>query len=127
MKHFTKIQVACVLFAVFIGAIVYAADTGIGKPFFDFVRGFPLGDKISHFFLMGTLATLANLACAGRRLIRGVAVPGLGTTIVAVIVLAEEISQIWIPGRTFEFYDLLADGLGIACGEFVATKLRARR
>jgi VanZ family protein len=126
MNQLAKIRIACVAFALFLGAIVFAADTGIAKPAFDFVRGLPLGDKSFHFLLMGTLSALANLACAGRRLIPGFAIPGLGTAIVVIVVLAEEISQIWIPGRTFEFYDLLADGLGIACGEFVAAKLRVR-
>jgi hypothetical protein len=123
-----RIRAACFLFALFIGSVVYAADMGIGQRYFDYVRSFPLGDKISHFLLMGTMSALANLAARGRRVRCGPLAFGLGTLIVAAIVLAEEISQIWIPGRTFDLFDLAADFLGIACGEFIATRYsRVRR
>jgi hypothetical protein len=126
MSSLKSIRIVCVLFALFVGSIVYAVDTGIGKPIFDFVRSLPLGDKISHFFLMGTLAGLANLAfgrrTAGSRRIS----PGLGTVIVAIVVVAEEISQIWIPGRSFDLLDLAADFLGIAGGDFAARALWSR-
>jgi hypothetical protein len=94
MSHINKVRIACCLFAVILVAIVYAADAGIAKPAFDFVRGLPLGDKVSHFVLAGTMSTLANLAFQGRRLNGSRYAPGLPTIILAVIVVAEEISQI---------------------------------
>jgi VanZ family protein len=121
-----KIRLACFLFALFIGSVVYSADMGIGQRYFDIVRSFPLGDKISHFCLMGIMAALANLAARGRLARFGPASFGMGTAIVAVVVLAEEISQIWVPGRNFELFDLLADFLGIACGAIVATRYRRK-
>ena len=42
----------------------------------------------------------------------------------AIFVVAEEFSQIWIPGRNFELLDLSADLLGIACGDLVARRLQ---
>jgi VanZ family protein len=119
-----RIRVACFVFALFIGLVVYAADVGIGKHYFDIVRSFPLGDKISHLCLMGIMSALANLAARGRRIRLGPISFGLGTVIVAAVVVAEEISQIWVPGRTFDLFDLVADFLGIACGEILAARYR---
>ncbi len=122
MRHLDPIRLAFILFALFVGSVVYAADAGIGKPFFDAIRSQPLGDKISHFFLMGTLATLANRAFGRRSVRSGWLAAGIGTLVVLTVVVAEEISQIWIPGRTFELYDLAADFLGIACGEWIGRR-----
>jgi hypothetical protein len=119
-----RIRIACFLFALFIGSVIYAADMGIGQRFFDFVRSFPLGDKISHFCLMGIMSALANLAARRRRIRLGPISFGLGTAIVVAVVVAEEISQIWVPGRTFDLFDLAADFLGIACGEILAARYR---
>jgi VanZ family protein len=122
MTHINKIRAACFLFAVFLGAVVYAADVGIAKPVFDAVRALPLGDKVSHFALTGVLSVLTNLAFRCRRLSGSRFAPSVGTLVVMLVVVAEEISQIWIPGRNFEFFDLTADFLGIACGDFAAIK-----
>ncbi len=119
-----RIRVACFLFALFIGSVVYAADMGIGQRYFDIVRSFPLGDKISHFVLMGMMSALANLAAQGRQIRLGPISFGLGTVIVAAVVVAEEISQVWVPGRTFDLFDLLADFLGIVCGAILAARYR---
>jgi VanZ family protein len=119
-----RIHLACFLFALFIGSVVYSADVGIGQRYFDIVRSFPLGDKISHFVLMGIMSALANLAARGRRMHLGPMSFGLGTAIVAIVVVAEEISQLWIPGRTFDLLDLVADFLGIVCGEILAAHHR---
>jgi len=70
---------------------------------------------------MGTMSALANLTARGRR-VSFLSFVGLGTIIVAAVVVAEEISQIWIPGRTFDLYDLAADFLGIAGGQALATR-----
>jgi VanZ family protein len=103
-------------------AVVYAANAGICQRYFDIVRSLPLGDKVSHFLLMGTMAAMANLAFKRRTIAVGSLRPGIGTTVVAVIVVAEEISQIWIPGRTFDLFDLTADFLGMACGDLLARR-----
>src|SRR5258707_14421311 len=120
----TRTRVACFLFALLIGSVIYAADMGIGQRYFDIVRSFPFGDKISHFVLMGIMSALANLATRGRRARFGPISPGVGTTIVAIVVVAEEISQLWIPGRNFDLFDLAADFLGITCGELLAVRYR---
>lgn len=114
------VRAALFVFSAILGSIIFAADAGIAAPVFDFVRSFPLGDKIAHFILMGTLALLANLVLSRGLLARSRHSILIGTAVVAGIILLEEISQIWIPGRTFSFSDLTADALGIACGSFSA-------
>jgi VanZ family protein len=42
---------------------------------------------------------------------------------VAIVVVGEETSQIWIPGRNFDLLDLTADFIGIAGGELAARRL----
>jgi VanZ family protein len=126
MKRIQHTRLACFLFTLFLASIVYAADTGIGKPVFDFVRYLPLGDKVSHFLLMGTLSILANLSLQTRTLGGGRLAPGIGTVLVTTVVVAEEFSQIWVPARSFDLLDLTADFLGIAGGEMAARALWSR-
>jgi len=123
MHCLNRFRIVCVLFVLFLGSVVYAADMGIGQPYFDVIRSLPLGDKASHFALMGVFSVLANLALQRRTLRPGRVGVRLGTVAVSVAVVTEELSQIWIPGRTFDFWDLAADFLGIACGALAARLL----
>jgi hypothetical protein len=73
----------------------------------------PYGDKWGHFCLMGLLAFFVNILIVCDKF----KVFGLsflkGSAIILVIVTLEEVSQIWVVNRTFEFLDLTADYLGI--------------
>ena len=83
--------------------------------FFAFVNLIPLGDKWGHFILIGTLSFLINLAVwqSGRAQDRfGVVKVSL---IVTLFVTLEELSQMWLPNRTFSLLDLTFDLLGIIC------------
>ena len=104
-------------FLTFIAAVIYAADRHLARGFFEWVQTLPLGDKAGHFVLMGGLAFLLNRALAGRKIWPGIQ---LGGVIVAVFVVAEEISQRWIPWRTFDYTDLAADFAGIAFADWLA-------
>ena len=111
-------------FLAFIIAVIYAADRHLARSFFGWVQSFPLGDKAGHFVLMGTLAFLLNRALAGRTIRPGLQ---LGGAIVAVFVVAEELSQLWLPWRTFDCGDLVADFLGIALADWVTCCLIVSR
>jgi hypothetical protein len=50
----------------------------------------------------------------------------LGTLIVTIVVVAEEFSQLWIPGRDFDLLVLSADLIGIACGALVARRIQGQ-
>ena len=113
-----------IAFFAFILTVIYAADRHLARGFFGWVQSIPFGDKAGHFVLMGTLAFLLNRALAGRTISPGVQ---LGGVIVAVFVVAEEISQRWLPWRTFDYGDLLADFVGIALADWLARRAPARR
>lgn len=93
-------------YALFVLVLIGVADVGGTQASFGFVTRWPYGDKLGHFGLMGLLALLADLATGQRDLRAPAAVAGL--------VLLEELSQLWLPGRrSFDLGDLLADALGI--------------
>jgi VanZ family protein len=62
---------------------------------------------------MGTLAWCANYALGWKKLPLGPLSFFAGSVGVLILVSLEEFSQYWIPTRTCEWKDLLADVLGI--------------
>lgn len=112
MRRLTVLSTA--LFGAFIVWIIFMADSGRDSVFFRFARSLPLGDKLGHFFLYGLLAFGLNLSLRHRcfRLI-GLSLP-LGASFLLLVVVAEEFSQAFIPSRTLDAGDLLADVLGVS-------------
>jgi VanZ family protein len=101
------------LYLVFLGVIVFLADQKKYQPLFRRIREMPYGDKLGHLILMGLFSFLLNMALQCRtwrvwklELLRG-------SLIVALIVTAEEFSQLFIRYRTFDLGDLLFDYIGI--------------
>ena len=108
-KLFKGFTIAFLLFIIW---IIYSADTGGKNIFFDFVDWLPFGDKIGHFFLFGILTMFLNIALKYKQIKHWIKLP-LGTVIVSILVLIEELSQAFIPNRTLDIADLVADALGI--------------
>lgn len=96
------------------GAVV-CADEGWAPRFFAYVNNLPLGDKVGHFLLVGMLAWLLNRALLHRRVSIFPRPVLLGGLLIAVIMTVEEVSQIWIPSRSFSLSDLAANYAGILC------------
>ena len=98
-------------FIILLIGIVIGANIGF--------RGFrafytvPGGDKLGHFLLIGTLAFLVNASLGARRTRIGPLQPLLGSLLVALVVTAEEFSQIFLVHRSFDLLDLTADFVGI--------------
>lgn len=107
------IALSTALFAFFIGWVIYKADTGQPCIFLDLVKIIPYGDKIGHFFLFGILAFGANLVFKHRGYCIGSISLPYGAMLIFCIDLVEELSQQYIPGRTFDFIDLMATLAGI--------------
>ncbi len=109
-----------IAFAIFIAFVIRAANTGQGARYWSFLDAIPFGDKFGHVILMGTLCLLLNLALRCRTVrIRKLPVL-LGTLLVSLFVLLEEITQLFLPNRTFDLIDLLADAIGIALASWLA-------
>lgn len=101
---------------VFIGCtfwVLYQADMGKDSAIFDWVRSLPNGDKLGHFMVFGVMTLLLNVSL-NFSTVRLLFIPVYwGTFSVALFSLGEEISQYFIPSRTFDLLDLVADAGGI--------------
>ena len=107
----------------FVGVVIACADTGRMRGFLGWVNSLPFGDKAGHFVLIGTMAHLLNYALRFKVLPIGRLGPQLGGLLVLAVITVEEFSQIWIPGRTFDVGDLVANTLGVALAELTARRI----
>lgn len=100
-------------FAIFLGYTIYAANTQTPFFFIQLIKNIPFGDKIGHFCLIGSMCFLLNLALR----IKEINISNLhfliGSIIMFAIVTLEEITQMFIPSRTFDLVDLFFNYLGI--------------
>jgi len=111
------------LFFAFIGYIMYAANTGRELLFFQLLEYIPMGDKLAHVVLIGTLAFLLNLLFGGKTFaVRGIQIL-LGSCIVFGFITIEEFTQMYIPNRNFDWIDLMANYLGIGMAS-ISTKFQ---
>lgn len=82
----------------------------------------PPWDKVVHASLFGVLATLLAVALRGAHLLHGRNAIGMSQALLWAALLAlmvggaDEIHQLWLPGRSAGWDDLLADATGIALG-----------
>ncbi len=97
----------------FILWVIYLANTGQSSVFFQLIGQLPYGDKIGHLLLFGLLTLVANFALRLATVKLGVLNVYWGALLVSLFVVIEESSQYFIPQRTFDAGDLLADGCGI--------------
>lgn len=128
---FTLMKVFSLLFFSFILWIIYTANTGGSSVFFELVAAIPYGDKLGHILLFGILTLAANICfkfSSYRLSLPFVAQPKgasiyWGTTLVLIFVCIEEMSQAFIPSRTFDWLDLTADGVGISLFSYASYRL----
>lgn len=97
------------IYILFLVGIICLADLKGTQYLLAFTGDIPYGDKIGHFMLMGIFSFLLNLIFDCRKIYKIM----LGSLIVLLLVTAEEGSQIFIAGRTYDFGDLIFDYAGI--------------
>jgi VanZ family protein len=115
-----------VAFAIFIALVIRAANTGQGERYWSFLDAIPFGDKLGHVILMGILCFLLNLALHCRTVTIRKSPILLGTLLVSLFVIVEEISQLFLQYRSFDLGDLLADAIGIALASGLAVSVSNR-
>ena len=120
-------------FFLFIGYIIFLADTADYNFAFRVVGHIPYGDKVAHALLYGIMALLLNVSLGFRRvplccflsqnkaetfvislyksMLRNTLY--LGSFVVLTFAILEECTQYYIPSRTFDFWDVVADFLGV--------------
>lgn len=108
-----RMKILLVVYICVLAAIIFLADRRGTRYMLGFVGNIPYGDKLGHFLLMGGFAFLLNLVLDARSFNFGKFRYLLGSLIVAIVVTIEEISQIFVSGRTFDWSDLIVDFLGI--------------
>ena len=118
------ISTISVVFLGFIAWIIYLANTAQHSIFFEFVASIPYGDKLGHFCLFGLLTLGANFAFKLKSFTLLSLKIYLGSSVVFVFVLVEELSQYFIPSRTLDATDLLADIVGIITFSLVTKFIR---
>lgn len=104
--------------------IIFLADTADHNFAFRLVGHVPYGDKVAHAVLYGVMALLLNYALGFRRV--GIPAhlgglknpPYIGSTFVLTFAALEELSQYYIPSRTFDVWDLGADFIGVVLVSF---------
>lgn len=116
--------VAAVSFITIFIAIIVIADRGEGGDWWAFLNHVPYGDKLGHLGLVGTLSLLCNLAFSPRRIRHFPRFITLATLVLLVLLTLEEIAQAFLPNRTCDLFDWLADLLGLAVGQFIAGRIR---
>ena len=100
-------------FFLFIGFIIYLADNANYDFAFFWVGKIPYGDKIAHASLYGVMALLLNYGLN----FKSKKIFGFNMQVGAIIVLTfaglEEITQYWLPSRTCDVFDFVADTVGV--------------
>ncbi|ACJ29832.1 Conserved hypothetical protein [Shewanella piezotolerans WP3] len=100
-------------FFSFILWIIYQANTGNQNLLFKMVGNIPFGDKLGHLVLFGALTLIVVVASQFKYFSLSGYNYYYGAVAVTLFVIIEELSQAFIPSRTFDLCDLLADMLGI--------------
>jgi VanZ family protein len=113
------------LIGLVIVAAIVSANLGLGGGLIRLIQRVPGEDLTGHFVLFGGLSLAASAWLTDPRRRRACTHARLAA-LLAVLVTLEELSQIWIPGRTFSLADLSASLLGVAAGA-AAAALLARR
>jgi len=121
-----KVHILTFLLSAFIVGIILSVNLGLHPGIISAIKMLPFGDKVSHFFLFGLLSLLLNLSLRCRMLSWRQRRVQAGTFWLLGVVFLEECSQYWIPNRTFDSGDLLADVLGITVFAVIARKYQQR-
>lgn len=126
MKSRVFIRLAALAFGLFIIAAVVIANRGEGDSWWPFLHHIPYGDKLGHVCLFATLGFLCNLAFPTFR-IRNLPRFITATTFVLLTLISlEELFQAFIPSRSCDLFDWLADLAGLSIGQLAAITLKSR-
>lgn len=108
-----RMKILLVVYIFILAVIIFIASQKGTRYLLNFVGNIPYGDKLGHFLLMGGFSFLLNLVLNAKTFKLWKFNYLLGSLIVLIVVTIEEISQMFVAGRTFDWSDLVFDYLGI--------------
>jgi glycopeptide antibiotics resistance protein len=118
------ISSAFALFLTGFISIIVLADRGQGC--WTFLQRVPMGDKLGHLVLVGPLALLLNLVLRGRRAPSPLSWCMLGSGLVGMLMTFEEISQAFIPSRSFDLADALMNLVAVIAAQWICSAMIRR-
>ena len=80
-------------------------------------------DKLAHVLIFGSHCFLLRRALAGRA--EGGATRVAAASVSGVYAVLLEVAQLWVPGRGFEWWDLVANAVGVALAALLPARPRA--
>jgi hypothetical protein len=120
------LKFASVTYVVLIPLIIINANLGYSNDLFGFVKDVPGRHHTAHIIIFGALAVIANMMNGFKTVkIRGVRVLSASVA-VFLLVTMEELSQIWIGTRVFDWMDILSSLVGIVVMSLLALLVRNR-
>lgn len=114
-----KILLTLFILSIILYGIFLADTNSKGVKIFSLIDKIPYGDKIAHFLLFGALAWSLNYTLSCKKLYFKKLSFQLGASIVLTFAILEEITQLFIPTRSFDYFDILADVLGVTIFSFL--------
>ena len=119
MKTINPRIILPLIFFLFIGFIIYLADSADHNFAFRLIGQIPYGDKLMHALLYGVMALFLNYGLN----FKSKNIFGFNMQVGALIVLTfaglEEITQYWLPSRTCDMLDFVADTVGVILFSFI--------
>ena len=103
--------------------LIIFANSGQATAYIQLMMQVPFGDKIMHLTMLGSLSFLINKALNNRSINWQKSPFLLGSCCLAAVMTLEEISQIWIVSRNFEWLDLACNYTGIYLGQTLGLSL----
>lgn len=124
------IKTLTVIYLILLIVIIVIADIKGLSYLLDFVQFLPyshVADKLGHFVLFGISAFLVNLSLGLRNFKIGKFCCFSGSLIILLVITVEELSQIFLSGRTFSLTDLLCGYAGVFTGGELARLAYGKR
>lgn len=111
-----------IAFIFFISIIIFLANTGGDLGLLVLIHKIPMGDKLAHMLVVGTLAFLVNLSLKAQTFNFLNFQTLVGSAIIFCSITVEECSQMWIVHRNFDLLDLTFNYIGVFIASWIILK-----
>jgi len=123
-SFFNPIGTVFIVLFGFIVWIIYEADTGAANIFLQMVHKVPMGDKLGHIWLFGMLAFILNIALSLKTLRIMKWNMQVGSLLVLLFAVVEELSQGLFATRSLDAWDVIADAFGVYLAAYLTQRKR---